>query len=202
MRKLTIAYHRPGMEFEVERLNLLVKVAHKLTGIEKDVVFELKPLDEVSPRDGNCILLMPIRGGHALSLEEKGVKVKTIPLQVTVAAIASRASGYSSIILVYHQPKRVEALALALDSLNHIAEMLRGLGFEIHLLEYGGSLSGAARGSCIVVPLTVCKGRISEWARRLASSIKCSYAGVLLDYGFWLIASWIALEASRSIECI
>ncbi len=198
---LTVYYHPPGLEVEEHRIRRLIRCVESLSMAPVKLCRLNKPC---SP-EGLPVLLMPLRGRHWLRLERQlGRKVYTIPPHVTAAAIASRAcrAGASRVILAYKrypcQPPELR------EDLHVIMEALKRLGLQAEVAELGSqprrTLPGS--GSCMVVPMVVAHGSILLKARELAKELGCMFAGSLLDYGFWLLASWLASMARSTSSTV
>ncbi|KSW11376.1 hypothetical protein CF15_00475 [Pyrodictium occultum] len=185
-----IVYHEPGDPSEHRRVQELAARIRELAGVELEAI----PLREFK-RCSRCrrvYLLMFTRGGHWLSLREKGVNAAHIPPSVTAAAVAEELErrGLDRVMLVALKARRL--VRGQSEDLELIARLLqaRGLRAEARILD---SLEPPERPETRepVAPVALLAGRLVRAACMLT---KGPCLGPFIDYGWWHLLAWITSD--------
>jgi len=192
-----LVYHKPGIPSErakVEKLAAMLAGA----GIEAETATIEEALSKPAPASHRVFLLMFTRGGHWLSLVEKGYRVELMPLHMTAAAIAAEASrrGYSRVLLVALRAHRLRDEQE--EDLSRIQRLLENV-YDVHArldvlegLSHTQPSPSPAPGEA-VAPLALLDGRLVRKACSRAAQGQC--LGPFIDYAGHLIKAWI-------IDCV
>ncbi len=198
--KTLLVYHRPGVPSERAKIEKLA-AALAGAGIEAETATIEEALSKPVPPSHRVFLLMFTRGGHWLSLVEKGYRVELVPLHLTAAAVAAEASrrGYSSVLLVALRAHRLRGEQEEdILRIKHLLEKVYDIHARLNMLE---SLSprqpspSPAPGEA-VAPLALLDGRLVHKACSRAAQGQC--LGPIIDYADYMIKAWIIDRVAHS----
>ena len=206
MRRILLAYHRPGKPREEERVEQLAQTVAMLA--RGRLAVDTMVVDEVDEAAGErydaIYLLMFTRGGHWLSvIEATGRTPRLIPLHLTATILASRAAetGARRLLLLGLRARRLEHLQL--EDLGRLSLLLAAWKLEMsyQLLEAIDSQPKPqekwCRSDTLVAPLALLDGKLADHARALAEACGAAQAGPLLHHSAPAIAAWIAEDAAH-----
>ncbi len=204
MRRVLLAFHRPGRRGEEARVvGLAEKVETMSMGrlrVDATVVDEVD--ESAGERYDGIYLLMFTRGGHWLSVvEAAGVAPKLIPQPLTAAIMAREAvrNGLRRVVIVGLRARRAEHLQL--EDLQLIELLLAAWKLDSHhiLLETVDSEARLeerwCRSDTLIAPLALLDGGLAENARRLAASCNAKHMPPILHVAEPLLATWILWDA-------
>ena len=175
---LVLVYHDPGSDAGPV-LSLAKRVGARAVRISELSRAEISPQDSV-------VLLMPMRGGHYLEVQEvvrsRGARfLGRIPPEVTAAVIARAASsaGCGSVRLHFWPAER------------NVEEQLDDVGRVAALLTLRGLVIVQDGCADCVAPLALLPGRLSREAAEVAEACGSRPLGTLAEVGMPELESWL-----------
>jgi len=185
-----VVYHEPGVSSENARVRTLVEQVRQLTSVDVKAA-TLKGFTGCR-HCRRVYLLMFTRGGHWLSLKERGIDAVLVPHHVTASAIVTELErrGLDHVLLVALRAKRLVDEQLSDIELIERLLTAKGLRVEVKILDSMKAVTRPETGAP-VAPLALLSGKL---VRTACSLTKGPCLGPLLHYGWWHILAWLASD--------